>query len=1185
MIRSRLVCRCVSALLASGLSTTLVACGGGGDGPTGPAAVASIALTAPLSTLTSIGETTTLSAVAKSAKGAAISGATLVWTSSSPDVASVSGGVVTAVGNGSTTISAASGSITGSVQVTVQQTVTAVAVSFASDTIRALGDTVRAAAVARDARGNAVGGKNAVWASLAPSIASIDAAGVVTAVSEGAATITASIDAQQAQRVVQVRQRAAKLVITVQPTGARAGVALATQPVIEVQDARGSRITSDNATVVTASVSSGGGSVTAGGTATAVNGVVAFSSLAVGGLIGSRVLQLSAAGAGSVNSLNFTLTAGNASTLVVAAGNAQSGLASTALAQPLTAGVRDAFGNGVAGVSVAFSTTQGGGTVSPAQGTSDANGAVSTTLTLSRFAGPHAVVATSTQLAGAQASFAATATPNGVISGTITVLGNTAAGVASAMRAPLSNTRTLRGAPAAPPLASVAKVVNTPMSMVSGASGSADAGSPPDGFVPGELLVTYKAGAVGAAGITTSAWRSPSVAMSERASIAAAIAPMVDDGVVTVEGVSPVLMTARVRLQPGVSEATAMARLRSDPRVQSVERNGYARPQVLRLTPMQELLKASGYGTTMPPAAYATSPFGDPVLALYPGGGVYPGNAMYVNQSWHYNMIDLPRAWQQTTGSATVIVAVVDDGTHFEHPAMAGMLTADGYDFVSAGNLTLCAGGTISRTGDGDGPDPDPTQPAVRPFNNAGTCVNGVTSSGNHGLHVAGTIGALRTNSLGVAGVNWAVRMRPVRVCGIEDSCTFFDMAQGILYAAGLPADNGAGGVVTAAGGPARVMNLSLGATTNSAVVSSAVQQAFANGTLIVASAGNSNNSVPQYPAAYPNVVAVSAVGPSTSRASYSSFGAFVTMAAPGGDISAGDVTYGVYSSAWNYQTSLPIVDSYNGTSMAAPHVTGVAALIAARTPSLTAAQLRQRLLDGAVDYGIAGPDNIYGVGLLNARNSVSGTTGPAKTVYVRLINASTGVTVTTVAAAAGGAYTFGGLADGSYWVYAGEDEDGDAAIGVPMRRWGAFGAASLPTAIVVNGAGAYPASLVLNAVNEVEPNETPATANELVVDGYIMGQLANLIDQDYYRLRITQAGTYTIDVTGQSGACRYALEADPVLAVFSGAGTQLGANDDVDFANKDYCARVSLALTPADYFVRVSAAFKGRYVVSARKQ
>ncbi|MBL0172869.1 MAG: S8 family serine peptidase [Gemmatimonadaceae bacterium] len=1156
-MRFRLVAVCALVSLA--------ACGGG-DGPTGPAAVASIAVSSPPQAIAAIGESVQLTATAKDAKGGSIASVTFTWTSSDPNVATVAAGVVTAVGNGTATITAASGSISGAVQVTVQQSVTQVVVTWSTDTLRAIGDTARAMATARDARGNAVSGKTLTWSSASPGVVTIDDNGLMTAVAEGTAIVRGSSDAVQGERTMQVRQRAARLAITRQPFGARAGIALTTQPQAEVQDARGTRVVSDNSTIVTASVATGGGTIVAGATATSVAGVVTFSNLAVGGAIGLKALQFGAPSVSGATSDAFALSAGVAAALVVVAGNNQTALAGTTLSALLQAGVRDGYTNPVIGTPITYVVQQGGGTLSSVASASDQNGNATASYTLPLHAGTSVVVATSSAIPSAQAQFSITATPNGVISG---VVSSSVSGIRAFN---LRSTAAARERSSAPPVIPKNSVAQDVASI--------------DDAIPGELLVTYRPDRIDAPAIGSHAFQQRSVAAEVSVSIRDAIAPAVRDGLISVAGVSPAILTALVRVKPGISEAAAFARLRADPRVLAVERNGRVYSHVVAPTAMEALLLHSGHDATVKSNVLERLmpyPFDAARLATFPGDGTYPGNALYMSQAWHYNMIALPQAWGLTQGSASVLVAVVDDGIRFDHPAMAGVTTTDGYDFVPVGTVALCVGGTASTNGDDDGPDPDPTQPSNRSFNNAGTCVNEVKSSGNHGLHVSGTIGAVRTNASGVVGVNWQVRIRPVRVLGVHGSGSNFTVAQGILYAAGLPADDGAGGTVTPTGGPARIINMSLGGTTFSTAMSTAVAQALANGTLIIASAGNNNNSTPSYPASYPDVVSVSAVGPTLNRATYSSYGATVTIAAPGGQVSSG-YSHGVLSSTWNFVTNAPTVDSWQGTSMAAPHVTGVAALLAAREPSLTVTQLRQRLLDYAVDIGAAGRDDFFGVGLLNARNVLTSSLGPPRSLFVRLMNATTGAIVRTLTAGAGGAYEFGGLPDGSYWVFAGHDESGDGLTGLPWRAWGALGTAASPTSVVVDGAGVHTATFSVSTGFELEPNGTAEQANELVVDGYMNGDLTALNDADYYRLRIAQPGTYTVQVTGQVGACRYALEADPVVTITTALGAAVASSDDIDPAGNDYCARVSRTFTPGDYLVRIGASQTGRYVVSVRK-
>jgi subtilisin family serine protease len=153
----------------------------------------------------------------------------------------------------------------------------------------------------------------------------------------------------------------------------------------------------------------------------------------------------------------------------------------------------------------------------------------------------------------------------------------------------------------------------------------------------------------------------------------------------------------------------------------------------------------------------------------------------------------------------------VDQGIRFDHPGIAGNLTNDGYDFVTDRLVPACAGGFVSNAGDGNGYDPDPTIPAAYEMDPVNNCAVGLESSGAHGLHVAGTIGAVGNDGIGVTGVNWVVRIRPVRVLGTTGSGTDADVTNGILYAAGLPVDTGAGGPPISRASAARIINLSLG--------------------------------------------------------------------------------------------------------------------------------------------------------------------------------------------------------------------------------------------------------------------------------------------------------------------------------------------------------------------------------------
>jgi subtilisin family serine protease len=668
-------------------------------------------------------------------------------------------------------------------------------------------------------------------------------------------------------------------------------------------------------------------------------------------------------------------------------------------------------------------------------------------------------------------------------------------------------------------------------------------------YTPDELIVTYRASSLAAPPIGSVALAAPAMtaALSRTIRDRLAASPAVTR--FALRGVSPALLAARVRVLDTTRLEALAATLRQDPAVLTVERN-----TIVRL----ESHRAAGAAVTL------------------------PGDPLYPRQAWHYGLIDLPRAWAITTGSANVLVAVVDNGIRYDHPAVAANLTHDGYDFVSTSSVKLCTGGgTIDNAGDGDGYDADPTLTADYDFDVSKNCAIGLTTSGNHGLHVAGTIGAAGNDGVGVTGVNWTVRIRPVRVIGVAGFGSFYDIAQGILYAAGLPADNGAGGTVTAPSG-ARIINLSLGGSSGSSALHNAVIAATNAGALVVAAAGNSGTTSLLYPAAYPEALSVSAVGPDGLLASYSSFGSTIDIAAPGGDIADGDGSFGVLSSAWNFVTNQPIYDSWDGTSMATPHVSGVAALVLAQNPSLTQAQLRARLTTYAVDAGAPGPDNQYGAGIVNARNSLTQTLAPPAQTYARLYTAN-GVLLSTTAVAADGSYAFTGLDDGNYLMYGGTDESGDAQVGVPGRLWGALGGSAAPSPVIVNGAATYPASFAVALPTEQEPNGTPAQANTLVVGGWVSGTIGSLSDGDEFRVRIPQSGTYTFETSAVNGACGFALEANTVLTLNDSSGTVLASNDDIDAGALNYCSRITTTLGPGAYYVLVQGHTTRRYRIAAR--
>lgn len=989
------------------------------------------------------------------------------------------------------------------VQVGAQDAFGNAATGFAGDVMVAIGTNPSSGTLSGTTTTAAVAGV-ATFADLR-----IDSSGTGYTLTATAAALTSA--ASTAFEVIPV-ERFTRLAFTAQPTDVAAGSAIAPAVTVTALDQLGNPATAFAGSVtITLAADPAAGILSGTTSATAVSGVARFDDLRLDRLGTGYRLQAAAAGLAPDTSNAFSVRAGPPARITVQDGNGQTAPAGTTLPIPYLVDVRDAFDNPVRGTTVSWSVTGGGGAVNPAQSSTDSTGHASGVRTLGLHAGTHTAAAAVAGLADSVASFSATATPNGTISGTIT----TTSGY----------------------LASPAPV-------------SAPKDAPLLAYTSDELIVTYRAGALGSPPVGSAALAAPATVAGVGSTIRGRLGALPAAAQFRVRGVSPVLLAARVQVHDSLQRDAIAAALRRDAAVESVERNG--------IVHLERRRSAAAATVTL------------------------PGDPLYPRQAWHYGLIDLPRAWAITTGSAAVLVAVVDNGIRYDHPAVAGNLTHDGYDFVSSASYKLCSGGgTIDNAGDGDGYDADPTQPADYDINFSRSCAIGLTASGNHGLHVAGTIGAVGNDGVGVSGVNWTVRIRPVRVLGVAGFGTFYDIAQGILYAAGLPADDGKSGTVTAPSG-ARIINVSLGGPSGSTALHDAVISATNAGALLIAAAGNSGNTSLLYPAAYPEALSVSAVGPDALLASYSSYGSTVDIAAPGGDQADGDASFGVLSSAWNYVATTPIYDSWDGTSMATPHVSGVAALLLAQDPSLMGAQLRARLTTYAVDAGAPGPDDQYGAGIVNARNSLTQSLAPPRATYARLYTAD-GLLVATTRTAADGSYAFTGLGDASYTVYGGTDESGDGQVGVPGRLWGALGGSATPVAVTVDGAADYAATFAIALPEEIEPNDTPGQANALALGGYVNAAIGSASDVDVFRVRVPATGTYTVETSAVNGACGFALEANTVLTLRDSGGTVLASNDDIDAGSLNYCSRISTALTPGTYDVTVSSGATSRYRLAVR--
>ncbi|MFK7888186.1 MAG: S8 family peptidase [Gammaproteobacteria bacterium] len=338
-----------------------------------------------------------------------------------------------------------------------------------------------------------------------------------------------------------------------------------------------------------------------------------------------------------------------------------------------------------------------------------------------------------------------------------------------------------------------------------------------------------------------------------------------------------------------------------------------------------------------------------------------PNDSRY-NEQWHYfentGGMRLPTAWNSSTGSG-VVVAVIDTGYRPHADLNANLLP--GYDMIA----------NTFTARDGNGRDSDARDPGD--WTLAGDCGPGEPARGSswHGTHVAGTVAARTNNNSGVAGVAFGAKVVPIRALGRCGGFTS-DIADGIRWAAG----GSVSGVPNNAN-PAKVLNLSLGGGgACSSTSQSAINSARSNGAVVVVAAGNSAvNASNANPANCSGVVTVASTNRSGGRSYFSNFGAVVDVAAPGGDIRS-SASNGVLSTL-NTGSSTPGSDNYafyQGTSMAAPHVAGVAALMLAVDGTLTPNEIESTLKSTARSFPASCSQ--CGSGLVDAAAAVAAVSG-----------------------------------------------------------------------------------------------------------------------------------------------------------------------------------------------------------------
>ncbi|MFD0958656.1 S8 family peptidase [Paenibacillus chungangensis] len=286
---------------------------------------------------------------------------------------------------------------------------------------------------------------------------------------------------------------------------------------------------------------------------------------------------------------------------------------------------------------------------------------------------------------------------------------------------------------------------------------------------------------------------------------------------------------------------------------------------------------------------------------------IVPNDVLYSRHQWNLPSIEAEKGWQLSKGDEGVIIAVLDTGVESSHPDLRGRLVP-GVNIVSAN---------------------------AAPEDDVG-----------HGTHVAGIIGASVNNNEGVAGVSWYNKIMPVKVLDGSGAGSAYSVAQGIIWAV----DHGA-----------KVINMSLGNYAQADFLHDAVKYAYERDVVLIAASGNDNTERPGYPAAYPEVFAVAATTSTKQKASFSNFGNYIDVAAPGDQIAS---TYPGKQYA-----------ALSGTSMASPHVAALAGLIRSLNPQLTNTEVMEIMRASSIDLGNTGKDKYYGYGEIDVNSALQATT------------------------------------------------------------------------------------------------------------------------------------------------------------------------------------------------------------------
>jgi serine protease len=531
----------------------------------------------------------------------------------------------------------------------------------------------------------------------------------------------------------------------------------------------------------------------------------------------------------------------------------------------------------------------------------------------------------------------------------------------------------------------------------------------------------------------------------------------VKDGVKTIEGPKWVPGEILVKFKPGVS-GKVIADMNSRHGASVISTSRFAGFKRLRIPGRRTVAEMVEIYKRNPNVEYA-----EPNCIAH--AFMVPNDSLYSYQ-WHldnadYGGINMESAWDISTGDLDVIVAVIDTGVAYEDYEELG---------VPIGKSGKFTGGTVFEQA------PDLANTNFVPGYDFVNDDDHPNDDEGHGTHVTGTIAQSTNNFAGVAGVAYSTSIMPIKVLDSSGFGTYADIADGIFYAA----TNGA-----------NIINMSLGGSSGSITLENALAYAYGKNVTIVCSSGNNGSATTvSYPAAYDAYcIAVGATRYDEEVAYYSNGGPSLDLTAPGGDIYVdqngdgyGDgvfqQTFGVNPTDWGYWF-------YQGTSMAAPHVSGVAALLIANAVAITPDEIREALQSTAYDIGGDGWDPAYGRGIVDAYAALNYSPVPNSPPVADANGPYTGTEDIAVTFNSSGSYD----PDKDTLTYKWDFGDGSTGAGVGPTHTYIAGGTYTVTLVVNDGKVDSPAATTEAIITEINdppvadagPDQT-ASMDELVI-------------------------------------------------------------------------------------------------------